>query len=235
MSHIDSGLKFQFLQGAQRVAPRNETPSYFHDDCAFIVDAAQRDANALPGIAALVLCSIQQPFHTVATQLQDVARNGLTSRYLFGSKRDGLAYVMANRRELHAVARAVHGGDATLDDAVLAYLAIPGLGIVKASFLAQMTVGNGACLDLHNLARLGLAESAFKTPKALKVDTIRARIRSYRAVWESIGDSAYWWDSWCDHVAAVVTNSAGRKVNHGFTDGAHVSRYHRLAITAGVK
>ena len=232
---IDAAADFDSFFAAAS-APIIRSASHFTTDCLWIVDHAQRSADSFPGISALVLLSIQQPFSELARAMPDVAANGFESRYLWGFKPKGLAYVQANKSDLWRSARRYADGEINLDTLILDYLAIPGLGIVKASFLAQMTVGNGACLDTHNLRSLGLALDAFKTPKTLKVDSVRKRIATYNATWQNQGDSAHWWNLWCDSVGSRTHNSRGAHLNGLFYGGgAEVSALHRLAITAGIK
>lgn len=208
--------------------------SHFARDCLWIVGHAQSSPDYLPGIAALVLLSIQQPFYLMPTYVADMARTGAKSRYLFGHKHSGFHYVQLFKRDLWRSATRCYNGKISLDDLILDYLAIPGLGIVKASFLAQMTVGQGACLDTLNLRAMGLRLDAFRTPKSLKVGSIRKRISTYNAVWSAQGDSCYWWDLWCDMLGARTHNARGAAIG-SLGDGAAVSRTHRLAITGGIK
>jgi len=195
--------------------------SYFTKDCQTIAESALRDLDTFKNVGALVLLSIRQPFFVMPQQMRDVWENGRESRFLFGHKRAGFDFIQSHATRLQGLARiAKDSGD--LDSYVLALLECPNLGIVKASFFAQMTVADGACLDSHNLKRLGLAETFFRLPKSLKLESVHKRIRAYNAVWRTEGDSAYWWNTWCDHVAAQTRN--------GFESGAQVSQFHRLAL-----
>lgn len=195
--------------------------SYFHRDCIDISSAALADVQVFKNVGSLVLLSIQQPFITMPNQMADVARNGRESKYLFGHKRAGFDFIGMHAPRLQRIARdAKSSGD--LDSLILALLECPNLGIVKASFFAQMAIADGACLDTHNLTRLGLAETFFRMPKTLKLESVHKRIRTYNTVWRNEGDSAYWWNTWCDHVAKQTRNK--------FEDGAQVSRYHRLVL-----
>ena len=179
----------------------------------------QEKARILRGAALVVLLSIQQPWHSVGMQFADVQQHGAASRFLWGNKAKAWAHLAAHGERL-AMAIA---GETDHSANVLTLLEVPGLGIVKASFLLQMLTGEGACLDLHNLDRLGLSRDAFKTPKTLKVETIRARIATYRATWEAQGTSAMWWNTWCAHVATVYPKH--------FADADAVSALHAIAIT----
>lgn len=195
--------------------------SYFHHDCIEIANASLQDLDVFKNVGALVLLSIRQPFIVMPQQMADVWEKGRDSAFLFGHKRHGFDFIQTHAVRLQRLAREVkQSGD--LDSYILALLECPNLGIVKASFFAQMTVADGACLDSHNLARLGLAETAFRLPKTLKIDSVHKRIRAYNAVWRMEGDSAYWWNSWCDHVAKQTRNA--------FASGAQVSSFHRLAL-----
>jgi hypothetical protein len=179
----------------------------------------QGRARILKGAALVVLLSIQQPWHSVGTQFADIQQHGAASRFLWGNKGKAWAFLSEHAERLaDAIALAP-----SHEDAILTVLEVPGLGIVKASFLLQMLTGEGACLDLHNLDRLGLKRDAFKTPKSLKVETVRARIATYCATWRAQGKSRFWWDSWCSHVATVYPKH--------FADAEAVSALHTIAIT----
>ncbi|MDX0267642.1 hypothetical protein GOC13_07335 [Sinorhizobium meliloti] len=195
--------------------------SYFSKDCKVIAENALTDLDVFKNVGSLVLLSIRQPWIVMPQQMADVWDKGRESKYLFGHKRLGFDFIQAHASRLQRLARECKdSGD--LDSYVLALLECPNLGIVKASFFAQMTVADGACLDSHNLKRLGLAETFFRLPKTLKLDSVHKRIRAYNAVWRTEGDSAYWWNTWCDHLAKQTRNA--------FDSGAQVSAYHRLAL-----
>jgi hypothetical protein len=232
---LNDGADFDSMfASAQAESVQFESARPFTTDCLWIVEQAQKSADTFPGIAALVLLSIRQPFYLMGRQVQDVAENDYASRYLFGWKSSGLHHVRANKRSLHYAAQACHGGDITLDELILEYLAIPGMGIVKASFLAQMTVGDGACMDTLNLRTLGLSETAFRLSKTLTVKTVKRRIAAYNAVWRSVGNSAHWWDSWCDLVASRIGNVRGYAIGSAGSSAHAVSKLHRIAITGGI-
>lgn len=196
--------------------------SHFENDARWIASKVQESPDNLVSTAVLVLLTIRQPFYGISAQVTDVRTKGATSSYLFGMKRDGYRYAVENKASLHNAVKDRVAGKITLDALILRFLEIPGLGIVKASFLAQMAVCEGACLDTHNLLALGLHAQTFKTPKTLQVATIARKIAAYNAVWRAIGDSAHWWNGWCDFVATLYPAR--------FTDGAAVSAFHRLAI-----
>ena len=239
----DFDVLFAQAKASDTEAKALET-SHFRNDCLYIVERLQSNVHLMPGLVCFVLLTIQQQFTWMERQVADVAKNGMRSRFLFGWKPDGYAYAQANKQALHKAARQAYQGEISLADLILEYLAVPGLGIVKASFLAQMSVGNGACLDTVNLQRLGMDQKAFVTPKGLKVESIRKRIKTYQAVCDAHGDSAYWWDIWCDTLASRQTIDTGKRNAIGepilrriaaFETGAHASLTHRLAVDGGIR
>lgn len=202
--------------------------SYFAKDCIDIANAARVDLDVFKNVGSLVLASIRQPFIVMPLQMADIWEKGRESKFLFGHKRAGFDFIAQHAKRLQKAACIAYEND-DLDSYILTLLECPNLGIVKASFFAQMTVANGACLDMHNLQRLGLSETAFRFPKGLKLDSVHKRIRSYNTVWRNEGDSAFWWNSWCDHVAAQqLSKRDAWKADYG--SGAAVSRLHRLAL-----
>lgn len=198
--------------------------SYFTAHCLPLADAARRDARVLAEVATLVMLSIQQPWQGMPAQFAHVREHGRSSIYLFGAKRVGYDYVQTYAEELRQAAIAAHA-ERDLDALIMRYLDVPMLGLAKASFLAQMTIGDGACLDVHNLRQLGLSENAMRLSKKLTDATKAAKISTYNAAWRNTGNSAYWWDSWCDYVATRT----GRYGNR-FTTGHEVSEVHTLPL-----
>lgn len=172
-------------------------------------------------VIAFVLATIRQPFSRVGAQMADIRANGAAAKSLFGSKRAGYQYALDNASRLRlAVANAP---DAVA--AVDALTAVPGLGIVKAAFVAQICGHEIACLDGHNLKRLGMAESALKLAKSVKPATRLAKIAAYAALCARHGGSAYWWNSWCEYVA-------GNRANKSLSTADMVSAYHVACIAA---
>jgi len=169
----------------------------------------------------LVFLSIRQPFHSMAKQMRDVDENGLQSPYLFGWKRDGLAFVRDNASGLrHALAGVPAGyGDA---DTLLRIASVPGLGLVKAGFVLQLVTGSAGCIDSHNLQRFGLNANAFKYGASASDALKRKKALAYLdACWKA-GGCASLWNGWCDHVAAQQPKR--------WQSGFEVSAMHQSAI-----
>ena len=219
------------------------TPDLYAEDCRFVVDHAQASERYFPGIVAFVALTIQQPFYKMPAFVPDVARYGVRSRYMPAGKAVAFEYARANKTALHLAARAFSSGESDLTALLLEYLRIPGIGLIKASFLAQLTVGDGACMDTVNLQRMGWSYDSLRMHKEKGLKHWHRRIENYNAAWRAQGDSAFWWQTWCEAVAGRTmvdthkTDGAGRPILRriqSFTDAAHVSRIHRLAITGGI-
>lgn len=175
----------------------------------------------LTDVITFVLLTIQQPFQHVARQFADVKEKGAASVYLFGAKRDGYRYAVEHAAVLHAAVRKAVAVSDTVG-AIDVLSNVPGLGIVKAAFVAQLCGLDVACLDVHNLRSLGLPETALRFNKKLKADTRRAKIADYVALTIQTGGARYWWDAWCYYVA-------GRR-NSPLKTGADVSAFHAAAL-----
>lgn len=173
--------------------------------------------DGLVDVITFALLTIQQPLQTVERQFADVAKRGAHSVYLFGAKRGGFVYACEHKAALYAAVTQAASAASPVA-AIEALCAVPCLGMVKAAFVAQLLGLEVACLDRHNLARLGLREDAFRLPKKALPATRRAKIAAYVDACAASGGSRYWWDSWCTHVA-------GRR-GSPLKTAAAVSAYH---------
>ena len=155
--------------------------------------------------------------------MADVRKRGAKSKFLFGSKRDGFKYIRRERDWLLSrLLKCQAAGDTV--EAIMTLTLVPGLGIIKAGFAAQCLGFESACLDMHNLARLGLPQNSFHVSKSVKPETLQGHIRKYLAIAFEEGDARYWWNSWCDYVAGLYDTLGGT--------GDHVSAYHCKAVGA---
>lgn len=196
----------------------------FDRDMPLMRAHALASKKGLTDVIAFVLCTIQQPLQSVANQMADIRANGADSKYLFGSKRIGYRYAVDHADVLHAaIVKAIEVNDVI--GAVDVLSNVPGLGIVKASFVAQICGLETACLDTHNLRALGFAETAFKLAKSVKPATKRAKIADYIRTCTETGGSRHWWNAWCETVA-------GNRANRSLTSADAVSAYHVSCLTA---
>ena len=186
-----------------------------------IADFALSSNVGLERTFRLVFLSIRQPFHSMAKQMRDVDDNGLQSPYLFGWKRDGLAFVRANASTIRETLKAVPAGYGDAQ-ALLEVATVPGLGLVKAGFVLQLVTGSAGCIDSHNLQRFGLNANAFKYGSNASDALKRKKALAYLdACWKAGGCESLW-NGWCDYVAA-------QQPKH-WHSGFDVSAMHESAI-----
>lgn len=194
----------------------SESLNYFERDAKALAEAARNDPEVVLRIITLVLLSIRQPWHKMPEQFSDVLLHGDDSKWLFGFKRDG--YRIASEHKKYFQEQAiVYRGDLT--DLIHKLMRIPGLGLAKASFAAQMLVNDGACLDSHNLNRMGLTPNFTRIDKNADPSIVHRRICEYNTAWKPHGDSAYWWNSWCENL-----------VGRNFVSADEVSAVHLLPL-----
>lgn len=175
----------------------------------------------LLSVGAFVLSTIQTPLSRTKEMVSDIREKGLNSPHLWGSKRGGYHHLWVYRKELHEM---LVRSPVSPEDAVFRLLAVPGLGLPKASFLLQCIGYPVACLDSHNLRRFGVPTTVTKVGR-VKPQTIRQKIQQYQQACDQHGDSEFWWDSWCEYVS-------GNRYNKSLGDADKVSAYHYEAITA---
>jgi len=176
--------------------------------------------NTVIGIT-FVLGTIQNALSNVGKFMDGVANGGADSISMT-MKRNGYLYAVEHKHVLHeALKAAVKHNDPV--GAIDVLTNVPMLGIVKAAFVAQLVGLDVACLDSHNLNRLGLKETAFKLNKNVTRETKLSKIKKYVSYTQETGGSEYWWDIWCNFVA-------GNRGNKKLTTGDMVSKYHADCI-----
>lgn len=194
-------------------------------DALAIAAHAKGSPEGLLDVIEFTLLTIRQPLQMIEAQRRDIAGKGLESRFLFGPKRDGLQWSRENTGYLWRVALDIlkrEPSEERAADLVQHFMQVPGLGMVKASFVAQMMGEDVACLDTHNLKALGIPEASVKIPKGLKAETARRKVLAYVKLCRETGGSEYWWNRWCDYVA-------GRR-GSPLKTGDQVSAFHVSAV-----
>ena len=192
-----------------------------------IIDICEAKQSVLP-VVTFTLCTIQAGLSTCLDQITDVNKHGASSRFMWGQKGKGYTYTQAHDAYLwgkvnHIKETLGTRSQAAAVAAIELFLPIPNLGMVKAAFVAQQLGFNVACIDSHNLVRLGLEAKHVKLGK-VKPETARRKVQAYVAMTQEKG-SAYWWNSWCKYVA-------GNKANRKLDTGAAVSAYHVTCVNA---
>ena len=175
----------------------------FRDDQMEIEMSAARSPQNTLDVGTFVLLTIRQQFSGVGRQL-DRVRAG-DARPLWGFKYDGYRYLCEKRDYLHKRAHDCRMGRIWVNDLMRDYLAVPGLGLVKAGFAVQLLTGEAGCFDMHNVDRFGLNATDFKIGKRTDPDAQLREIDSvvewYLALCDDYGGSEMLWDGWCHHVA----------------------------------
>jgi hypothetical protein len=189
-----------------------------------ISEHALKTPEGLTSVIRFTLCTIQQSLYSCENQIADIEKHGFKSRFLKNKmKAKGLKYAMDNQVKLFWDVQELKKQSLTEVDtvvkAVRLFNQIPNLGMVKASFVCQMLGFNVACLDSHNLNRLGLDVKDVSLPKGLGEKTKMKKIKAYVHLTQRKG-TVYWWNSWCDYVA-----SKGG-MNKTLTTGNEVSAFH---------
>jgi hypothetical protein len=145
------------------------------------------------------VCSIRQATVNVPEQIDALFDGGEYDEFpLFGFKWDSWAFVQSELcRELWAEVRAERDPELL----ILAISRIPGLGIVKSAFVAQLLGADIACIDSRNAKRLSIGPETYKTygEKYKKTRAFRRRVARYVSDWK--GKAAELWDDWCRDIA----------------------------------
>ena len=197
----------------------------YQRDCIAISNHAQSHAKGLLDVMAFTFCTIQTPLKRCLVQMQDIRANGADAAALWGAKRDGYKYAVANLQQLHAdMLKHLDKGDAV--GAMLTMLNVPCLGLVKAGFVCQMFGFDVSCLDTHNLKALGLDVKDVKLDAKLSLDKRISKVHSYIKLTRESGGAEYWWNKWCIYVA----EKGG--LNKGLDSGDIVSAYHVKCVIA---
>ena len=191
-------------------------------DCNAIADHAAKSPNGLVDVVRFTLTTIQAGLSTCTLQAKDIEENGLKSKFLWGKKADGLAYTIEHKEFLWGKLMALKEFGTSnvkyITEGIMLLMKVPNLGMVKASFVMQMLGFNVACIDSHNLTRLGMSANAVKIGAKLKTETKRKKIVDYVIMTQKDG-TEFWWDTWCDYVA-------GNRANRLLDTGDVVSKFH---------
>lgn len=177
----------------------------YKDHCLGTIAPAMRaDIGVFQRGIMFAVCSIRQPTIGVPDQIAILFDGVQDENPLFGHKFKAWAYIndASNIATLwNACLDAYHdGGRKGTRAAIMSLLHIPGLGIVKAAFIAQLMGFNVACLDARNVARDGRDPRAFRTDGKAPAKLGR-KLDAYLK--ETYGKARKYWDAWCRDVAAA--------------------------------
>lgn len=153
-------------------------------------------------LCTFVLLSIRWPFARLPEAIAETKTRGDKANALFSFKREGYRWIWSHVDELQRAADHYRGDTTALID----YLAttVPGLGIVKSAFVAQMLGHDVACFDSRNLETCEMPRRAFRGFKGngnTGPKQRRKRIDEYIQITRDTGGAQHWWDFWCTGIA----------------------------------
>jgi hypothetical protein len=176
----------------------------YRQDTAAISALFQVEPGAtLEKVVRFVLATIQQQFHTVPDILREWESEGFGAPSMWGMKREGVSYIGQHHQRLGAILHYLlsHGTTGNREEAIDALLEVPGLGVVKAAFAAQLIGFDTACLDTNNAQIYGVNPVSFAVRESNTLKTRRAKIAAYCTMTDKLGGPEQFWDTWCHYVA----------------------------------
>jgi hypothetical protein len=176
---------------------------------------AMASPEGLAHVATFVLATIRTRFMRVAEMMAQQDFSCCTP-----ASRAGIEYVQANMASLHVMATkalTLKGSQKRAQALIRAFLVIPGIGIVKAGFIAQLVGGVAGCIDVHNAKLYGINLDAFSVQKGLSEKVVNLKIAHYVRMCHQLG-TGYLWDNWCHHLSAKYPTI--------WPEAQDVSRYH---------
>jgi len=182
---------------------------------------AQQSADNLADVILMVVLSIQQPWHSVGSQMKDVAQHKKDSRFLWGNKKKTYNYLSKNKGKMFGQFRAIINSSKTDHEKSVSlmklFMQVDGLGAVKAGFVCQLTAGLVGCIDLHNVRMYRIDDKVLKISTKIKSKELyHKKIEDYVELCHNIGTEKLW-DSWCNHLATQKNR---------FNDAMEVSKAH---------
>lgn len=168
---------------------------------------ARRSPANFRRVGVFVLCTIRMPLRDAAKDTAAACR-GDPCRSIFGAKVRGLAELDANAGAYYEQCeRSWHDSENAADEIVSTLTHIPGIGFVKAGFIAQLVYGVSGCIDTHNCSRYGIDPETWhcRTEAAYRKARVGGAAAGYNRLCASLGGTAQLWDTWCEYVAARGT------------------------------
>lgn len=192
-------------------------------DQSLISKYARQSPDNMARTMHFVILTIQQQLTVAVNETLDLSEHNVS---LWGFKRKAYYEILERKHELYEELEALHSiGD--VDNMLALLTTVHGLGLVKAGFVLQLIYGVSACLDSHNLERLGINPNKVKLGN-VKYSTRLRRAKEYHALCERIAPKGinyteWYWNTWCKFVATTQPST--------YDDANHVSKLHVLACT----
>ena len=181
--------------------------------------AADSPAN-LFRVGLFVECTINTHLEFVPGIIESFDQYGFLTPRLMGWQKVAIHNLLNEQENLHAALRGwKKRGRSAAHYAIRDIVELPGFGLAKAAFFAQLVLPytQVGCLDRHNLRLAGLSERAFASTPTSAVGLTR-KINMYLALCKELGGSQKLWDRWCNHLAVLRP--------YVFSSGEEVSQLH---------
>jgi hypothetical protein len=171
----------------------------YSDHVPLISKSMRNSEDCFCNAVMFAVLSARVKFDRVPNMCRDLRAKGVKCKALWGWKLDAYKYLQEHREDLWKTCIAAPYTRQGAIDCISALTTIPGMGIVKAAFVAQMLGHNVACLDTRNIQRDGRNPRAYKTDSKIKKQPRMKRLIEHY-VSETWGTAQYYWDTWCNEV-----------------------------------
>lgn len=176
----------------------------YRDHVAILNSAMRHDPDIfLRGVTFAVL-SIRQQFPLVCDQLTEVDVASTKARALWGYKRGAYDFLRSHKFDLWSQICDAKSSEVAIE----ALCRIPGLGIVKSAFVAQMMGHDIGCLDSRNIHRLALNPREWRSDGSTYKNTLAFKRKIGRYVDYTNGKAETLWNDWCVDAAGAYSVSA---------------------------
>jgi hypothetical protein len=200
----------------------------YKKDNKFIAEYCQQSADNLAFCHAGVQVTIQQNTENLDTIMTEYKTSGINIPvFNWSKKKNAVKHFESNKLHYYnSMMTILRSKKGNIPDRILKlFLEVDGLGLPKASFLAQLATGHKAfaCLDSNNLIWYNLDPKVTTYNKKLKCELAKSeKRRQYFECVKSLGGGEKLWNDWCIGVA-----NKSKK----FKSGVQVSMKHRHWFT----
>lgn len=176
----------------------------YADHVPIINGAMRADVATFKRGVMFAILSMRVTFNRMTQQVRELERRGARASVLWGHKFQAWSYLEEHADALHAAACGARSPEAC----IAALVTIPGLGIVKAAFVAQMLGHDVACIDARNVARLGLPERQWRSDGERHKRSLAFKRKISRYVDHTRGRAEELWNDWCADAAQAYGYTA---------------------------
>jgi len=197
----------------------------YRADIKLVNEHVQQGAENFRDMLYFVLATIQQQLETVPAIADAFREDGGGSAYAFGSKAHGVDYVGQHYDDLYQEAMEALGGSSVgvSHRLMRIFLEVPGIGLVKAGFCAQLFANKVGCIDVHNIRMYDVPMTAVRYPKQALPATREKYISRYLDLCKGLGGSTALWAKWCHYVHTQRPKN--------WANGGDVSYFHYAVIS----